>query len=59
MPYLGLGTYESDNDQEVVDAVKSALAVGYRHIDTASAYKDGRRWTRHSAKRGRCVRIFL
>ena len=38
MPYLGLGTYQSDNDQEVVDAVSYALEVGYRHIDTASAY---------------------
>lgn len=40
MPYLGLGTYQSDNDQEVVDAVKSALHVGYRHIDTAAAYNN-------------------
>lgn len=40
MPYLGLGTYQSDNDQEVVDAVKSALEIGYRHIDTASVYKN-------------------
>ena len=38
MPYLGLGTYLSDNDEEVVDAVSYALEVGYRHIDTASAY---------------------
>ncbi len=40
MPYLGLGTYQADNDQEVIDAVKSALQIGYRHIDTASAYKN-------------------
>lgn len=40
MPYLGLGTYQSDNEQEVVDAIKIALNVGYRHIDTASAYKN-------------------
>ncbi|WP_171017252.1 aldo/keto reductase [Maribacter sp. ACAM166] len=40
MPYLGLGTYQSNNDQEVVDAVKTALNVGYRHIDTASVYKN-------------------
>ena len=38
MPYLGLGTYQSDNNQEVVDAVKYALQIGYRHIDTASIY---------------------
>ncbi|MEO9893604.1 aldo/keto reductase [Aurantibacter sp.] len=40
MPYLGLGTYQSENDQEVVNAVQSALDYGYRHIDTASAYKN-------------------
>jgi diketogulonate reductase-like aldo/keto reductase len=38
MPYFGLGTYQSDNDQEVVDAVNIALEIGYRHIDTASVY---------------------
>ncbi|MCJ7465465.1 MAG: aldo/keto reductase [Maribacter sp.] len=38
MPYFGLGTYQSDNDQEVVDAVNFALDIGYRHIDTASVY---------------------
>lgn len=38
MPYLGLGTYQSDNDQEVVDAVSYAVQLGYRHIDTASVY---------------------
>lgn len=40
MPYLGLGTYQSENDQEVVDAVKNALQLGYRHLDTASVYKN-------------------
>ncbi|MBU2900507.1 aldo/keto reductase [Maribacter dokdonensis] len=40
MPYLGLGTYQSDNDQEVVNAVKNALEIGYRHIDTAAIYKN-------------------
>jgi diketogulonate reductase-like aldo/keto reductase len=38
MPYFGLGTYQSDNDQEVVDAVRFALDFGYRHIDTAAVY---------------------
>jgi len=40
MPYLGLGTYQADNEQEVVDALKHALEVGYRHIDTAAVYKN-------------------
>lgn len=40
MPYLGLGTYQSDNDAEVIQAVCTALEHGYRHIDTASIYKN-------------------
>ncbi len=40
MPYLGLGTYQSDNDEEVIEAVKHAVSVGYRLIDTASIYKN-------------------
>ena len=40
MSYLGLGTYQADSEQEVVDAIKYALEIGYRHIDTASIYKN-------------------
>nr|WP_303704333.1 aldo/keto reductase [Haloquadratum walsbyi] len=38
MPLLGLGTWENDNPSECADAVKTALEMGYRHIDTAQAY---------------------
>lgn len=41
MPALALGTWPM-NDEEVADAVASALAVGYRHIDTAEAYGNER-----------------
>ena len=37
IPKLGLGTWMIDNDV-VVQAVKSAIDIGYRHIDTAQAY---------------------
>ena len=37
IPKLGLGTWLIDNEK-VVDVVKDALEVGYRHIDTAQAY---------------------
>ncbi|UJH69001.1 aldo/keto reductase [Allomuricauda sp. SCSIO 65647] len=40
MPYFGLGVYLSKDGQEVIDAVKWALEAGYRHIDTASIYRN-------------------
>ena len=38
MPILGLGVWQVENSQECVDAVRWALELGYRHIDTAQAY---------------------
>jgi 2,5-diketo-D-gluconate reductase A len=35
---LGLGVWQVPNGPECVDAVRSALELGYRHIDTAQAY---------------------
>ena len=40
MPYFGLGVYLADNEEEVVNAIHWALETGYRHIDTASIYKN-------------------
>ena len=40
MPYLGLGVYLSENGKEVIQAVEWALEGGYRHVDTASIYKN-------------------
>ena len=39
IPKLGLGTWLIDNDK-VVEVVKDAIEVGYRHIDTAQAYEN-------------------
>jgi 2,5-diketo-D-gluconate reductase B len=39
MPVLGLGTFQSDGEA-CRQAVAAALAVGYRHIDTARMYKN-------------------
>ncbi|MDO5030536.1 MAG: aldo/keto reductase [Corynebacterium sp.] len=39
IPILGLGTYKMDDDQ-AREAVRYALEVGYRHIDTASLYRN-------------------
>ena len=38
---LGLGTWFIDDDK-VADAVKAAVEIGYRHIDTAQAYGNER-----------------
>ena len=41
MPALGLGVFQTPPD-ETRDAVRAALAAGYRHIDTAAAYGNER-----------------
>lgn len=39
IPCIGYGTYKT-SDEEVYNAVLSALKAGYRHIDTAAFYKN-------------------
>lgn len=41
IPKLALGTWLID-DASVADAVRSAIEIGYRHIDTAQAYANER-----------------
>ncbi|MDK3018797.1 aldo/keto reductase [Pseudodonghicola flavimaris] len=41
IPKLGLGTWMIEDDV-VADAVKAAIEMGYRHIDTAQAYGNER-----------------
>jgi diketogulonate reductase-like aldo/keto reductase len=48
MPLLGFGTWQSEG-QDAYDSVRTALQVGYRHLDTATAY-------RNEAEVGRAVR---
>jgi 2,5-diketo-D-gluconate reductase A len=38
MPMLGLGVWQVPNGPDCVNAVRWALELGYRHIDTAQAY---------------------
>ncbi|MBD5822848.1 aldo/keto reductase [Lactococcus petauri] len=38
IPKVGFGTWQSKDGEEAYQAVKTALEVGYRHIDTAAVY---------------------
>lgn len=38
MPWFGLGVYKANEGSEVIHAVKTAIAAGYRSIDTAAVY---------------------
>lgn len=49
IPKVGFGTWLLRDGDECYDAVREALAAGYRHIDTARAY-------RNEASVGRAVR---
>ena len=39
IPKLALGTWQVSNE-DAVNSVKTALSLGYRHIDTAAAYQN-------------------
>lgn len=40
IPAIGLGVYRSAPGEETYAAVLSAISIGYRHIDTAQAYRN-------------------
>jgi diketogulonate reductase-like aldo/keto reductase len=40
IPLLGLGVWQIPNGPDCVNAVRWALELGYRHIDTAQAYRN-------------------
>lgn len=40
IPKIGYGTWQIPEGNDVIEAVKTALKVGYRHIDTAMIYRN-------------------
>lgn len=40
LPMLGFGTWKLKDGPETIEAVTSALKIGYRHIDTAAVYEN-------------------
>ncbi|SCW35234.1 Aldo/keto reductase [Ruminococcaceae bacterium YRB3002] len=42
IPAIGLGTWQTPDGEIAANAVKDAIEVGYRHIDTAQAYGNER-----------------
>ena len=42
IPQFGLGVYQVPEGEATINAVKTALGMGVRHIDTAHAYQNER-----------------
>jgi len=40
IPELGLGTWQNEDPEECANSVKTALEMGYTHIDTAQIYEN-------------------
>lgn len=40
IPTVGFGTWQIEEGEQAVNAVKAAIALGYRHIDTAAIYRN-------------------
>src|SRR5699024_12726105 len=40
IPVIGFGTWQMPNDDHTTQIVEHAIKNGYRHIDTAAAYKN-------------------
>ncbi|PSP77340.1 aldehyde oxidoreductase [Halobacteriales archaeon QS_1_68_20] len=40
IPKLGLGTWQNTDPEQCTESVRTALEVGYRHVDTAQIYEN-------------------
>jgi diketogulonate reductase-like aldo/keto reductase len=37
---MGIGTYQNDDPEQCAESVRTALEMGYRHVDTAQGYEN-------------------
>ncbi|MFC3478569.1 aldo/keto reductase [Halobacterium litoreum] len=40
MPMFGLGTWQNEDADQCAESVRTAVDMGYRHVDTAQAYRN-------------------
>ena len=59
IPSIGFGTWELPEGEKTACAVKTALSVGYRHIDTAAAYEMKGVWRRALGRQECAEKMFL
>ena len=59
IPVYGFGTFRIPADGSTYKAVREALDLGIRHIDTAVAYFNEAKWGKQFAKAAFLVKKFL
>ena len=59
IPYLGFGVFQVKDGEDTVKSVKWALEAGYRHLDTAAAYRNEGSVGQAIKESGSTARIFL
>ncbi|MGN7177080.1 glyoxal reductase [Paenibacillus sp. FSL R5-0490] len=55
MPRVGLGVFKVEKEEELITAVKAAIEIGYRSIDTASIYGN-EEWVGEAIRQSDCNR---
>ncbi|MCM3707822.1 MULTISPECIES: aldo/keto reductase [Cytobacillus] len=55
MPRVGLGVFKVENEEELITAVKAAIEIGYRSIDTAAIYGN-EEWVGEAIRQSGCNR---
>ncbi|MGY6208866.1 aldo/keto reductase [Cytobacillus firmus] len=55
MPRVGLGVFKVEKEEELITAVKAAIEIGYRSIDTAAIYGN-EEWVGEAIRQSGCNR---